>query len=253
MALPSATALPKTKTRRGTASHRSCRPLLCSRPRPRRGIDSRRSHRPPLSPRPRPRRGIAKPRSRRPPFCPRPRRQLALQRFWQSHFYFRPDGRIAFQLRERAAVVTGSPPGVACRPPAVFPSPTSGVSASSSPRISLGLISSRVWNRSAAAAGTPRTPADYGFGRRSPATAASRPSSPPRRSPTFGSKPEASDLLPRNAVLYTAPRRLQPRPHLPPPNRTPPHHHRPPTQGPLPHPPLLYSTTSTTGAHRRAY
>ena len=80
---------------------------------------------------------------------------------------------------------------MACRPPIVSPSFTSGVSFSISPRTSSGLIYSRTRNRSAAAAGTPRTPADCGFGRRFPAAAASRPTSPQRRSPTLGSKPAA--------------------------------------------------------------
>ena len=69
---------------------------------------------------------------------------------------------------EKAAVVTGAPPGFDCKPPVISPSSTSGVSTSifprasvsTSPRASSGLVSSRTRNRSAAAAGIPRTPAD---------------------------------------------------------------------------------------------
>ena len=88
-------------------------------------------------------------------------------------------------------MVTGTPPGLACRPPVISPSSTSGVCVSNSSRASSGLISSRTRNRSAVASGTPRTHAYYGFGRRPPAPAASRPSSPQRRPPTLGSKPAA--------------------------------------------------------------
>ena len=81
----------------------------------------------------------------------------------------------------------GVPPGLASRPPVVSSSPTSGVSVPTAPRASSGLVSSRTCHRSAAVAGTPRTPADYAFGRRTLTAATPRPPSthhcPPAVSP----------------------------------------------------------------------
>ena len=277
-ALPSATTSSKTKTPRGTASRRSRRPPPCPRPRLRHGITSRRSRQPPLCTRPRPRRNIASRCSCRPPRCPRPRpRRGTASRAPTGHLFVQDQDPAATSPRrgpvgpciaqdlavnspcrvsvghistsdhidespsssEKAAVVTGVPPGLACRPPVVSPSSTSGVSVPISPRTSSGLISSRNRNHSAAAAGTPRTPADYGFGRRSSATAASRPTSPQRRPPTLGSKPAAQRpaTTQRRAIHNTSSPSTATSSTTPQPD--PPHHPRPPTQGPLPRPPLL--------------
>ena len=141
---------------------------------------------------------------------------------------------------ERAAVVTDLPPGLAYRSSVVSPSSTSGVSVSTSPRASLGLIFSRTRRRPAGTAGNRRTPAGYGFDSQLPANATSRPPSPQRHPPTLGSKPAAQDLLPHNAVLHTTTRCFQPRPHQVLRNRTPRDHRRPPTRGLLPHRPSLF-------------
>ena len=107
---------------------------------------------------------------------------------------------------EKATVFTGAPPGLACRPPVVSPSSTSGVSVSTSPPASSGLIYFRTRHCSAAAAGTPRTPADNRFCRRPPATATSRPPSPQRHPPTLGSKKAAQRpaTTQRRAALRTS-------------------------------------------------
>ena len=86
-------------------------------------------------------------------------------------------------------MTAGAPAGVAFRPPVVSPSPTMSVSLSATPRSSSGLISSRTRRRSVAAAGTPLTPADYGFGRRTSAMAAPRPSPTHRRPPAVAPRP----------------------------------------------------------------
>ena len=141
-------------------------------------------------PRPRPHRGIATPRSCRPTLCPRPRHQPALY-VSVGHIFAFDHIAESPSSSEKGTVVTGAPPGLACRPPVVSPLSISSVSVSTTPRASSVLISSRFRQRSDAAARTPRTPADYGFGRRPPATATSRPPSPQRCPPTLGSKPAA--------------------------------------------------------------
>ena len=83
-----------------------------------------------------------------------------------------------------ATVTAGAPPDSSFRPPVVSPSDTSDVSASTTLRASSGLIHSRTLHRSAAPAGTPRTPVDDGFGRRPLVTTTSRPSVLRRRLPT---------------------------------------------------------------------
>ena len=219
----------RPRRRCGIASRRPHRPPLCPRTRPRRGTASRRSITPPLCLRPRPRAAsphgdpaghrfvqeqdpAAAPPHGAPvghrvrdqdPATASSHRVPAGTRFVQDLAANSPCsvsvGHIsAFDhiaespsSSEKAAVIADAPPGLPCRPPVVSPSPTSGVSVSTSPRASSGLISSRIRNRSAAAAGTPRTPADYGFGCRPPATAASRPPSLQRRPPTLGSRPAA--------------------------------------------------------------
>ena len=90
---------------------------------------------------------------------------------------------------DKAAVTAGASAGVAFRPPFVSRSPTLGVSLSATPRPSSGLVSSRTRRRSAAAAGTPLTPTDYGLGRRTSATPAPRPSPTHRRPPAAVPRP----------------------------------------------------------------
>ena len=85
---------------------------------------------------------------------------------------------------EKVAVAAGAPPGLASRPPIVSPSTNAGALDRTAPHPSLGLISPRTRNRSAAASRTPRTPVNYGFGRRTSAAADSTPSTPYRCSPT---------------------------------------------------------------------
>ena len=88
--------------------------------------------------------------------------------------------------------------------------------------------------RSAAAAGTPRTPADYGFTRRPPATVATIPPPPQRRPSTLGSKPAAHRpaITQRRAAHSTWSPSTATSPSTPQPD--PPHHRRPRIQGLLP-------------------
>ena len=73
-------------------------------------------------------------------------------------------------------MTAGAPPGSSFGPLVVSPSDTAGVSTSTFPRASSNLTSSRTRHRSDAAAGTPRTLADFGFGRRPLVTTTPRPS-----------------------------------------------------------------------------
>ena len=113
---------------------------------------------------------------------------------------------------EKAALATGAPTGLASRPPVVYPSPTSVVSVSTTPRTSLRLISSRTRHRSAAAAGTPRTPADYGLGHRLQLLRFQDHHLPVAARPFFGPDPCSSDLVQPAAEPHKSPRRRQPRP-----------------------------------------
>lgn len=58
-------------------------------------------------------------------------------------------------ISEKTAVVDGAPADLACNPPFVFPSSTSGVSISTTCRVSSSLVSARTCHSSVAAAGTP--------------------------------------------------------------------------------------------------
>ena len=106
---------------------------------------------------------------------------------------------------EKATASTGAPPGLVSRPPVVSPSPTSSVSVPTAPRASSGLISSRTRHRSAAAARTPRTPADYGFGRRTLAAATPKPPSTHGRPPTLRSRPPLRPSAARRKTAWNLP------------------------------------------------
>lgn len=86
-------------------------------------------------------------------------------------------------------MVDGAPAGLVFRPPFISPSPTSGASVRTTLRSFSGLIYSRTRHRSVSAAGTPGTPTDYGFGRRTSTTAVSRPTPTHRRPPTLTPRP----------------------------------------------------------------
>ena len=85
-------------------------------------------------------------------------------------------------------MAVGTPSGLTSRPPVVSPSHTVDVSVPT-PRISSGLMYSRTRHPSAAAAGTPRTPTNYGFRRRTSATTVTRPPPIHRRPHTLKPRP----------------------------------------------------------------
>ena len=145
---------------------------------------------------------------------------------------------------EKAAASAGALSGLSSWPPVVSPSSTSSVSVPTCPRASSGLISTRTRHRSAAAAGTPRTSADYGFGRRTSAAATPKPPSTQRRPLTLRSRSLLRPITARRRPTWDVP---------PPSPATGPGGTPPVLPAPLPPVPRFPSPTPPIGSHRPDY